>query len=408
MVRAGFGINYDPYPLAFVRDMLTNYPEDLLLTVNPTVATYGAATQLKDGHSGHSGTRHQLRTRHRSGGLRHAVAAGQRGARLHRVVELQPAEAIRRRLDRAGGYVGSRQIKINQRLDLNAGQVLGAGTAGQPYFSKFGRTTATELLTPVGHNKYDSLQTTLAAADGQGRFGQLQLHLFEGARDLLRRPERRLSLDSDPAVHEAEPRGDAVRPHAHLRRGIRGRNFRSGQGSDGRSTGAVSKLVGGWRANGLIVAYSGQPFTVTSNNPLNAPNNSQRANLAKSSVQILGGTGPNQSYFDPLRLLAGDHRPSAPPRSIRCADRAPSTSTAGCSARFSFTERWKMEFRAEALNLTNTPHFSNPGDNVSNMVLNPDGTIRSLGGYTVITSTLGTGREGIDERMFRLGLRITF
>ena len=35
-------------------------------------------------------------------------------------------------------YVGSRQLKINQRLDLNAGQVLGAGTAGQPYFVKFG------------------------------------------------------------------------------------------------------------------------------------------------------------------------------------------------------------------------------------------------------------------------------
>jgi len=67
-----------------------------------------------------------------------------------------------------------------------------------------------------------------------------------------------------------------------------------------------------------------------------------------------------------------------------------------------------MEFRAEAFNLTNTPHFSNPGANVSSMVLNPDGTIRSLGGYTVITSTTGNGREGIDERLFRLGLRITF
>jgi len=53
-------------------------------------------------------------------------------------------------------------------------------------------------------------------------------------------------------------------------------------------------------------------------------------------------------------------------------------------------------------------YFANPGANVSNMVLNPDGTIRSLGGYTVITSTTGTGREGIDERLFRLGLRITF
>src|SRR5205085_6781260 len=60
------------------------------------------------------------------------------------------------------GYVASRQIHINQILNLNAGQVLGAGTAGQPYFQKFGRTANTELLGPVGTNKYDSLRATLA------------------------------------------------------------------------------------------------------------------------------------------------------------------------------------------------------------------------------------------------------
>jgi hypothetical protein len=38
------------------------------------------------------------------------------------------------------GYVASRQIHISQILNLNAGQVLGAGQAGQPYFQKFGRT----------------------------------------------------------------------------------------------------------------------------------------------------------------------------------------------------------------------------------------------------------------------------
>jgi hypothetical protein len=43
------------------------------------------------------------------------------------------------------------------------------------------------------------------------------------------------------------------------------------------------------------------------------------------------------------------------------------------------------------------------------MVLNADGTIKSLGGYTSITSTNGgQGREGIDERMLQLGLRVRF
>jgi len=81
---------------------------------------------------------------------------------------------------------------------------------------------------------------------------------------------------------------------------------------------------------------------------------------------------------------------------------------AGLFREFRVAERYRIQFRAESLNVTNTPHFANPGNNVSNMVLNADGTVRSLGGYTVITATQGNGREGIDERMFRFGLRLTF
>jgi hypothetical protein len=178
-----------------------------------------------------------------------------------------------------------------------------------------------------------------------------------------------------------------------------------GAGKKWATSGLASKLAGGWRVNGLIAAYSGQPFTVTSNSPLNAPNNSQRANLAKSSVTILGS--PN-SYFDPLAFAPGPT--GAFGTSTLDAVRGPGAFNidAGLFRDFKFNERWKLEFRAEVMNLTNTPHFANPGSNVSNMVLNPDGTIKSLGGYTVITSTQGTGREGIDERMFRLGLRMTF
>lgn len=61
----------------------------------------------------------------------------------------------------------------------------------------------------------------------------------------------------------------------------------------------------------------------------------------------------------------------------------------------------------EALNATNTPHFSNPASNVANLQLNPDGTVRSLNGFGVITSTNWRRRQ-YDEREFRLGVRMTF
>ena len=40
-----------------------------------------------------------------------------------------------------------------------------------------------------------------------------------------------------------------------------------------------------------------------------------------------------------------------------------------------------MQFRAEAFNMTNTPHFANPsgnGTNVSQLQLNNDGSVRNL------------------------------
>ena len=56
---------------------------------------------------------------------------------------------------------------------------------------------------------------------------------------------------------------------------------------------------------------------------------------------------------------------------------------------------------------SNTPHFANPGANVSNMVLNPDGTVKNLAGFSQILSTIVTGRT-LDERQFRFGLKASF
>jgi hypothetical protein len=79
----------------------------------------------------------------------------------------------------------------------------------------------------------------------------------------------------------------------------------------------------------------------------------------------------------------------------------------GLSRAFRIKERVQLQFRAEAFNATNTPHFALPGTNASNLVLNGDGTIRNLAGYTAITSTQNLGRD-FDERHLRFGLRVGF
>jgi hypothetical protein len=70
-----------------------------------------------------------------------------------------------------------------------------------------------------------------------------------------------------------------------------------------------------------------------------------------------------------------------------------------------FRERYAFQLRGEALNMTNTAHFANPGTNASNMSLNPDGTLRALNGFGQITATAPLGRI-IDQRYFRFSLRL--
>lgn len=70
-------------------------------------------------------------------------------------------------------------------------------------------------------------------------------------------------------------------------------------------------------------------------------------------------------------------------------------------------ERFNVQFRVQAINATNTPHFDTPNANVDNMALNPDGTIKSLGGFTQCTSINVHGRQ-VDERQLKLGIHIRF
>ena len=60
-----------------------------------------------------------------------------------------------------------------------------------------------------------------------------------------------------------------------------------------------------------------------------------------------------------------------------------------------------LQLRAEAFNVTKRPRFNNPAANVSNLRLNPDGTVNNLNGYAVVTGT----QDG-SERQLRFGVRL--
>jgi hypothetical protein len=404
VIRAGYGINYDPQPLAFVRDLIGNYPSTLnfSLTGNSTFEIARPFNQgipalvipdISKGVIPVPGT-------YSARALTQDVKRG-----YIQSFNLTMQKQLPRGFALQAGYVASRQIHISQILNLNAGQVLGQGSQGQPFFRKFGRTANTELLGPVGTNKYDSLQTTL------------KRHFSNGFQmDVSYTWSKVIGICCDE-LSDGSPRVQAL-DFFYLNRALmpydRTHNFSAsfvaelpfGKGKMLLNSGRVgSAIAGGWQVNGLLVMYSGSPFTVTSSDTLQLPGSNQRADQVKPEVQILGDP---QSWFDPLA-----YKPVTTARfgtSGYNSLRGPGTKNLDFSIyrTFKFTERLSLQFRAEAFNLTNTPHFSNPGANVSNLQLNQDGSVRTLGGFTQVTTTSGIGRDGIDERIFRFGLRFAF
>src|SRR5262249_46107302 len=182
-----------------------------------------------------------------------------------------------------------------------------------------------------------------------------------------------------------------------------------GKGRRWASSGFAPALLGGWQVNNILSLMTGTPFSVTSSGTsLDMPGSTQRADLIKPSVAKVGATGRGMAFFDPLAF--------APVTAARFGTagfnllRGPGLVNwdFGLFREFRATERLRLQFRAEAFNFANTPHFANPGANVSNLQLNPDGSVRSLGGFGEITNTISLAREGIDERQFRFGLKLTF
>ncbi len=300
------------------------------------------------------------------------------------------------------GYVGTHTVHQHTRYNINYGQV-GGGAASQPFF-KYGITGSLAMILPAEAMHYNSLQAAIERRFANG---------FTFQASYTRSKWMGLCCDDSGDGSLAIPIPQYQLLNRALMSGDRPNNFRVsstyelpfGRGKKMLTSGIASAVAGGWQLNGILSIYSGSPFTVASSGAsLNAPGSSQRADQVKANVQILEDPS---SWFDPLA-----YAPVTQPRFGTAGFnslRGPGVRNLDLSLFRSFrlTERWTVQFRAEALNLTNTPHFSNPGANVSNLSLNSDGSVKSLNGFTQITSTSAPSRL-VDERFFRFGLRISF
>ena len=176
------------------------------------------------------------------------------------------------------------------------------------------------------------------------------------------------------------------------------------------SGGALSHIAAGWQVNTFLSMASGTLVTVTSNaNVLNAPGTTtQFADKVKDGdVEIFGDADINAQYFD-----VSVYRSVTQVRFGNSGQgewRGPTAPNVDMSLFrvFRIGQNKTLQVRAEVFNLSNTPHFSNPSANISNVTFRPDGSIQALNGVGGISSTDRTGRQ-YDEREWRFGARFGF
>jgi hypothetical protein len=414
VVRTGYGLTYDPVSLA--RVFRTNYP--MLLAFNIVPANSAAtAGLLKDGIP-------PTPTVNITNG-RVAVPNGVSVLTLGDSFKRPYIQSWNLVLEKniglgftaSAGYIATRTVGQAGSFNVNAGRV-GGGTASQPLNIRFpGRVAPTTLYDGFANSHYDSMQATL-----KRRFsGGLQLQASYtwskaiGLANLGNTNDDSLQIH-DPAFRNLNRGLLSINlPHNFQFNGGWELPFGKGKRFD-TGNGVGNALAGGWQLSWLFSAFKGTPFSVTSSGTsLNAPGNTQRADLVKPEVTKLGGIGLGNPYYDPTAF--------APVTTARYGTagfnilRSPGTVNLdlGVFREFRVREGITLQFRAEAFNATNTPHFAGPGTDASapsrdaagNILLDANGRQR-LNGFMEITNTRSFGREGIDERVFRFGLRLGF
>jgi hypothetical protein len=293
------------------------------------------------------------------------------------------------------GYVATRSVRQLGLVDINAGQVIGAGDEGKPLETRFGRTASTVFLQPVGTGHYNSLQAQL-----QRRFADgLSLNVnYTWSRakspnenssgtpnvQAVNYLDRNLALTSSDRTHNIGITNVWQLPLGNGRRWLDDR-------------GVWSSILGGWQINNMVSMMSGVPFSVFADGTsLNLPGSNQTADQVKDP-QKLGGVGRTTPYYDPTAFVEVT--------AARFGNtgynilRGPGLFNwdFGLTREFEVNDRVRLQFRLESFNFTNTPHLAIPDNDVG------DGS-----DFMTITSVQDLGREGIDERQFRLGLRIVF
>jgi hypothetical protein len=250
-------------------------------------------------------------------------------------------------------FISNSNVVNNGTININAAPVPFLGTASEPENILFGRTATTSYPFFEGSH-YDALQFKL-----NRRFanGFLMTTSYTWGKGIDYSPYNVLGYASYPGLTKFNRASTFTYTASWL--------LPFGTGRKYLNSGPGKYILGDWQLAGLWTWESGLPLNFVSavganiTTALNAPGNSNSPEQV-APVQILGHEGPGQYWFSTSSFAA----PAAGTignvgRDILYGPNLFAIN-ASVSRLFNITERFKLAFRAEAINLTNTPQFDLP------------------------------------------------
>jgi hypothetical protein len=279
--------------------------------------------------------------------------------------------------------------------DINAGYP-GSGTTGLPYYASFGRTISTQMWDGYLSSNYHSLQVAFNRSFSKGLMLK-GAYTFSKAIDYTDDDGwASVGWNWAPVFQRNRAAAGFDRTHVFQVGWVYELPF--GKGKMMAKEGVAAAIFGNWQVNGVLSAYTGTPFTVTSSgSSLNAPDNTQTANQVNLVVARPGNVGPGQTYYD-ITAFAPVTAANTFGTSGRNILRIPGifNTDLDVTREFPIKERLRLQFRAEAFNLANTSHF----------VSATGGSPFSSTNVTSTTFMQVTTASG--ERQIRFGLRLAW
>ncbi len=398
VLRLGYGITNDPYPLS--RPLRSPYPAvivDEYIQPNAFVSPVNSAGQAltfangipsvkyPDVSTGTIDIPNTIST--------NSLQAGDFKRGYIQSFNLTVQREIGWGLVVQTGYVGTRSIR--QALTYfngNAGIVAGAGVNGRPLYGQYGVTVDRNYFIPMATQKYNSWQSNITKRMSNGLFFTFNYTLSKSEGINAGNSDNGLRFYVPSQFSKNNAVTDFDRRHSFSFASTIELPF--GKGKHWAQSGIASHILGGWQLNPTLQIYSGLPFIVTADGTtLNAPANTQVADRV-GDVRTPGGVGLGAPFIDPSAFKAISETRFGNMGLNEVRGPRLGVSNLGIFRSFNITERINLQFRGEALNWTNTPGLNNPNTNVS-----------SPSNFMAIT-TASTGLS--PQRTMRFGLRLAF